>query len=176
MGDWEQQVEASLHEATQCQWPHRRQSSTFAMSRIYPQNKVNNNAQHDAFSASESERRPAFDINLRASQQVSLSLPHCFRGLITITHINPSQQVITLSPALEKLMTLLSDVQGTLVYLVGKRPRSWMLWRADGDSKEGDEAAAGVGRDSEEPLDKLLVNSWSSALQIYWDGEPGFPR
>jgi hypothetical protein len=132
-----------------------------------------NNAQHDAFSASESEHRPSFDILLRAHQGASLSLPRFFRGLITI---QPSQEGITLSPALEERTALLSDVQDTRVYFVGKRPRSWMLWRANGDGKGGDEAAAGAGRDSEEPLDNLSVGIWKSALQIYWDGEPGFPR
>ncbi|KAN0134722.1 hypothetical protein V8E53_007507 [Lactarius tabidus] len=120
---------------------------------------------HDAFFASESERRPSLDIHIRAHGGISLSLPCFFRGLITI---RPSREAITLSPALEERAALLSDVTGARVYFVGNRPRSWML------SKE--EAAAGAGSDSDEPLDRLSVGSWSSALQIYWDGEPGFPR
>ncbi|KAN0134717.1 hypothetical protein V8E53_007502 [Lactarius tabidus] len=120
---------------------------------------------HDAFSASESKRRPSLDIILHAHLAVSLSLPRFFRGLITI---QPSRQGITLSPALEERTALLSDVPGARVYFVGNRPRSWML------SKE--EAAAIAGSDSDEPLDKMFVASWSSAVQIYWDGEPGFPR
>jgi hypothetical protein len=127
--------------------------------------------QHDAFSASgEGEFRPSLDIELCAHYgDVSLSLPRCFRGLITV------REDITLSPALEEHAALLSDVQGMRVYFVGDRPRSWMSW-GDDDDKEGEEAAAGTGRDPEEPLDKLFASGWNSALQIYWDGEPGFPR
>jgi hypothetical protein len=72
-------------------------------------------------------------------------------------------------------MALLSDVQGVRVYFVGDRPRSWMSWHANEDNKDGEEAATGSGRDSEEPLDKLFVSGWNSALQISWDGEPRLP-
>jgi hypothetical protein len=143
------------------------------LSRFLVKNKVNSNAQHDAFSASETEHRPSLDIQLRANQGVYLSLPRCFRGLITI---QPSRTGITLSPTFNRHTALLSDVQDIRVYFVGDRPRSWMLWHADDDNKEREEAAESTVKDPEEPLDNLLVSAWNSTLQIYWDGEPGFPQ
>ena len=46
------------------------------------------------------------------------------------------------TPSFEERTALLSDITGIRMYLVGDRPRSWMLWRDDGDKKEGEEGAA----------------------------------
>ena len=132
-------------------------------------NKVNENAQHDAFSSSESGSRPSLDITAWAFVGgVYLSLPRCFRGLISIRH---SREGITLSPALEQCTALLSDVKAARVYFVGDRPRDWLSWR-DPDDNEGEEATAGAGGFSDEPLDKITVSRWTSTVQIRWDGEP----
>jgi hypothetical protein len=132
---------------------------------------VNKNAQHDAFSRSESEQRPSLDIKLCASDggDVALSLPRFFRGLITI---KSPQEKIEFSPAFEERTALLSDGEGIRVYFVGNRPRSWMLWSDEGDKKEGEEGPACSGIYPEEPLDTVSVDSRDSAVQIRWDGEP----
>ena len=97
------------------------------------------NAQHDAFSRNEDKYRPSLHIKVRASGDVSLSLPRCFRGLISI---ESSYKRIAFSPAFEKCTALLSDVRNVCVYFVGDRPRSWM-WcgGADDDDKEGEGSA-----------------------------------
>ena len=138
------------------------------VTRISPQNK-NKNAQHDAFSVGESEDRPSFDIELRANYgDVSLSLPRCFRGPITI---RSSHERITFSPALEERTAPLSDVQGVRVYFVGDRPLSgrWRGYREGGED-------GGVGRYPDEPLDELSVGGWHTGVRIYWDGEPEPPQ
>ena len=47
----------------------------------------------------------------------------------------------------------------------------------DRDDKEGEKATVGVrvGGSPEEPLDKIIVTSWTSAVQIRWEGEPELP-
>ena len=94
-------------------------------------------------------------------------MPRCFRGLITI---KPSRDGIALSPALEDRAALLSDVKAARVYFVGDRPPAWMSWRDE--DNEGEGATAGVGKSPDEPLDKITVTGWTSAVQIRWDGEP----
>jgi len=124
---------------------------------------------HDAFSVGESERRPSLDIDLRANYgDVSLSLPRCFRGPITI---RSSHERIAFSPALEERTAPLSDVLGVRVYFVGDRPLSG-LWRGDDDDSSEGEESAGVGIHPEEPLDELSVFGWHTSVQIRWDGEP----
>ena len=44
------------------------------------------------------------------------------------------------------------------------------------DNKGGEKATVGVGGSPEEPLDKIIVTSWTSAVQIRWEGEPELPR
>jgi hypothetical protein len=136
--------------------------------------KLNDNAQHDAFSASESERRPSLDIELRTHKGFTLLLPRCFCGLVTI---QPSPEQNPFSPTLKKrtalLSDVLSDVQGISVYFVGDRPRSWMSWPTDYDDKEGEEAALGASSDPEESLNKLSVSGWDFESEIYWEGERG---
>ncbi|KAF8273113.1 hypothetical protein EI94DRAFT_1716703 [Lactarius quietus] len=80
---------------------------------------------------------------------ISLSLPRCFRGPITI---HTSHDHVAFSPAFEERMALLSDVR----------------WRGGTDTKED----AGVGGSPEEPLDELSVSGWHSSVRIRWDGEP----
>ena len=52
---------------------------------------------------------------------VYVSLPHCFRGPITIRTGNDR---IAFSPALKERTALVSDITGIQVYFVGDRPRS----------------------------------------------------
>ena len=130
------------------------------------------NAQHDVFSDDdESEPRPSFDIELQATYgDVSLSLPRCFRGPITILS---SHERITFSPALEERTAPLSDVHGVRVYFVGNRPCSGR-WR--GGDEDEDEEDAGAGGSPEEPLDELSVGGWHTSVRINWDGEPDLPQ
>ena len=140
---------------------------------IFLTDKVNENAQHDAFSTSESACRPSLDIKLHTDiGYVYLSLPRCFRGPITIqpSGCRENRENITLSPALEERAALLSDVNGSRVYFVGDRPRAWMSWCND-DVKEGETATAGESRFPDEPLDTVNVVHWTSAVRIRWDGE-----
>ena len=85
--------------------------------------------------------------------------------------IKSSQGRIRFTPLFEERTTLLSDIAGIRMYFVGERPRSWMLWRNDDDTKEGEEGVARSCIYSEEPLDKLTVGSLNSGVQIRWDGE-----
>ena len=144
-----------------------------------PTYKVNKNPQHDAFSTSESVCRPSLDVELRTDiGYVYLSLPRCFRGLITIhpSACRENREKITLSPGLEECAALLSDVKGSRVYFVGHRPRAWMSWR--NDDVKGEAATAGEGRFPDEPLDTVTVVHWTTAVRIRWDGElePEFPE
>ena len=129
-------------------------------------NKVNKPVQHNAFSSGERERRPSFDIEVKADfGGVSLSLPHCFRGLITI---KCSHEFIHFSPAFNKRTALLSEDDEVCVYFVGDRPRSWM----------GGENA---GRYQEGSLDELSVGGTQVGKQnslgvwIRCDGDPKPP-
>ena len=98
---------------------------------------------------------------------ISLSLPRCFRGPMTI---HTSHDRVAFSPAVEERMALLSDVDGVRVYFVGDRPRSG-TWRGGNDAGEGAEDAD-AGGSAEEPLDELSVDGWHSSVRIRWDGEP----
>jgi len=117
---------------------------------------------HNAFSGG---GRPSLDIEVQASNGgVSLSLPRCFRGLMTI---KCSHQFIAFSPAFNKRTALLSEDKNVCVYSVGDRPRSWT---------EGQEGA-GVGEYPEEPSDKLSVGGTgvgmpkSAGVRIRCDGD-----
>ncbi|KAH9066823.1 hypothetical protein EDB87DRAFT_1782634 [Lactarius vividus] len=124
---------------------------------------------HDVFADNGSEHRPSFDIDLQAKYgDISLSLPRCFRGPITI---RSSHERINFSPALEERTAPISDVQGVRVYFIGDRPRSGQ-WRSD-DDKEGE---LGAGAAPEEPLDELSVGGWHTSVRINWDGEPELPQ
>ncbi|KAI9440694.1 hypothetical protein H4582DRAFT_1488557 [Lactarius indigo] len=126
---------------------------------------------HDVFSDTDSEHRPSFDIDLLANYgDISLSLPRCFRGPITI---RSSHERIAFSPALEERSAPLSDVQGIRVYFVGDRPRSGQ-WRSDDVEERGEDAGAGGFPD--EPLDELFVGGWHTSVRINWDGEPELPH
>ncbi|KAH9066821.1 hypothetical protein EDB87DRAFT_463101 [Lactarius vividus] len=124
---------------------------------------------HDTFYNGESERRPSLDIELWANfGDVSLSLPRCFRGPITIR--SPHER-IAFSAALERRVAPLSDVQGVRVYFVGDQPRSGR-WRGD----VGEEGEKDVGGSLEEPLDELSVGGRHTSVRIKWDGEPELPQ
>ena len=140
------------------------------LARIFRISPHKLNKQHDAFSVRESEHRPSIDIEILANYgDVSLSLPRCFRGPMTI---RSSHERIAFSPALEERTAPLSDVQGVRVYFVGDRPLSGR-WRGhDEDHNEGEEDA-GV---EEEPLDALSVSGWHTSVRIRWDGEPELPQ
>ncbi|KAH8983130.1 hypothetical protein EDB86DRAFT_2967973 [Lactarius hatsudake] len=121
---------------------------------------------HDVLSDDGSEHRPSFNIDLRAAKgDISLSLPSCFRGPITI---HSSHERIAFSPALEKRTAPISDINGVRVYFVGDRTRSGP-WGSDTD-KEGKRAS------SDRLLDGLLVSGYHTSVRINWDGEPELPQ
>ncbi len=99
---------------------------------------------------------------------MSLSLPRCFRGPITI---RSSHERVAFSPALEQRLAPISDVQGVREFFVGDRPRSGR-WRGD-VGKEGENDA---GESLEEPLDELSVGGRHTSVRINWDGEPELPQ
>jgi hypothetical protein len=78
---------------------------------------------------------------------ISLTLPHCFRGPVTI---HSTHERITFSPALKPCTSQLSDVLGEQVYFVGERPRKGE-WRGGDEDDEGTEDAP------EEAVDRLHV-------------------
>jgi len=97
---------------------------------------------------------------------ISVSLPRCFRGPITI---RTGDERVAFSPALEERMSLLSDVPGFRVYFVGERPRRG-TW---GGTTSGDEDEKGG---SPELLDELSVGGRFSSVRINWDGEKELPE
>ena len=98
---------------------------------------------------------------------VSVSLPRCFRGPITIS---TGDDRIAFSPALEEYMSLISDVPGSRVYFVGPRPLTgkWGSGGRGGVDKEGGSSG--------ETLDELSVGGGFSSVRINWDGEKDLPE
>ena len=92
---------------------------------------------------------------------ISVSLPRCFRGPITIS---TGDERVAFSPALEDCMSLLSDIPGLRVYFVGERPLQGK-W-GNGNKKDGS---------SGDPLDELSVGGRFSSVRINWDGERELP-
>jgi hypothetical protein len=92
---------------------------------------------------------------------ISLTLPRCFRGPITI---RTGDDRIALSPALEERTALISDVPGVRVYFVGDRPRSGK-WGSEDYSNSG----------VEDLLDELSVDGRYTSVRINWDGEEEMP-
>ncbi|KAH9981973.1 hypothetical protein BJV74DRAFT_852878 [Russula compacta] len=121
---------------------------------------------HDLSSLDGSSRaRPRLDVQLYAKYgDISISLPPCFRGPITI---RTGDDRIAFSPALEECTALLSDVPGVRVYFVGDRPRRGK-WGTDNEDDE-DEAV-------EEPLDELEACGKFTSVRLNMDGEDELPR
>ncbi|KAI9511398.1 hypothetical protein F5148DRAFT_1171286 [Russula earlei] len=114
--------------------------------------------------------RPSLDIELRASYgDVSISLPSCFRGPITI---RTTHERIALSRALENCTALISDVQGIRVYFVGERPPNGKWRRGHGDDKDDDSKERGG------PLgvDELSIGGKHTGVRINWEGEEELPE
>jgi len=108
--------------------------------------------------------RPCLDIELRADYgDVFVTLPHSFRGLITI---RTGDERITLSPGLAECTALLLDVPGVREYFVGER------------RPKGSQVGDRVGKDDtpEEPLDSLMVRGKFTSVRINWDGESDPPE
>jgi hypothetical protein len=97
---------------------------------------------------------------------VSISLPLCFRGHITI---RTGDERVAFSPALKECTALLSDVPGVRVYFVGDRQRGRGTRSSYGNGNDGGETAQG------EPLDELSISGRYSSVRINWDGEEELP-
>lgn len=98
---------------------------------------------------------------------VSVSLPHCFRGPITIS---TGDERIAFSQRLKDCLALVSDVPGIRVYFVGERPLSGK-WGLYGDIKDVEGETI-----EEEPLDELSVGGKFTSVRINLDGEEELPE
>jgi len=108
--------------------------------------------------------RPSLDVELRASYgDISVSLPLCFRGPITI---HTTHERIAFSRALEECTAQVLDVRGTRVYFVGERPQTGK-WRRGSEGK---------GASPEEPVDELSIGGEHTSVRINWEGEEELPE
>ena len=87
---------------------------------------------------------------------ISVSLPHCYRGPMTI---RTGDDRIALSPALEERTALISDIPGVRVYFIGDRPRTGK-WGASGNRGK-----------LKELLDELTIDGKYTSVRINLDGE-----
>ena len=94
---------------------------------------------------------------------ISLSLPRCFRGPITI---RTGDERVAFSPALEERTALISDVPGVRVYFIGDRPRTGK-WGSGDDSDNVENL--------EDLLDELTVDGKYTSVRINLDGEEELP-
>ncbi|KAH9954740.1 hypothetical protein BC827DRAFT_1272342 [Russula dissimulans] len=119
---------------------------------------------HDpSYPAGNSHARPSVNIEVFSwHRDVSVSLPRCFRGTITILS---SHERIAFSPDLEACTVPLMDIQKSRVYFVGGPPRKEKC--QEGDSDKGRFAS----ECPEEPRDSLIVDGVTSSLRINWVGE-----
>ena len=103
-------------------------------------------------------------MQLRANYgDVSLSLPRCFRGPITI---RTGDDRIALSPAFAERAALISDVSGVRIYFVGDRPRSGKWGYGDNNDNGGTD---------NDLLGEITVKGKYTCTQINWDGEEEVP-
>jgi hypothetical protein len=117
--------------------------------------------QHDPScrDANEPTARPSLDINVRADHgDISLALPYCFRGPITI---NTTHERIIFSPGLKPFASQLSDVLGERVYFIGERPRKGE-WRGGSE----DDRDVGMENTPEEAVDRLHVHGKHTTVWI----------
>ena len=95
-------------------------------------------------------------------RRLSLSLPRCFRGPITI---RTGDERIAFSPALGECASLISDVPGIRIYFVGIRPRTGKWGNGGSDDSES----------AEDIVDELTVDGRYTSVRIKWDGEDEVP-
>jgi len=120
---------------------------------------------HDPFCPDRSSglARPFFDIALRANYgDISLSLPRCFHGPITI---RTGDERIAFSPEFKECASIILDVPSTKVYFVGDRPHSGKWGSGSSDN----------GESEEDPLDELTVDGRFTSVRIHWDGDDEVP-
>ncbi|KAH9962563.1 hypothetical protein BC827DRAFT_199261 [Russula dissimulans] len=118
--------------------------------------------------------RPSLDVELRANYgDISVSLPLCFRGPITI---QTTHERIAFSRALEECTALVSDVRGSRVYFVGERPQTgkWRRGNVDSDDEDSDDESKGPS--PEEPIDELSIGGKHTGVRINWEGEEELPE
>jgi len=123
--------------------------------------------------------RPNFDIEICAnSGDVSISLPRCFRGEITI---RANHDRITFSPSFGACTAPLLDIPEERVYFVRdelceggttRRRRSHDEAQGAGTGSKGNDQSA----TREESLDALLVHGEHRGVRISWDGEADLPE
>jgi hypothetical protein len=103
--------------------------------------------------------RPNLDIEVRAnSGDISISLPHGFRGEITI---RASSDRIKFSPTLGACTSLLLDIPEERVFFVHEGGTKWR----NGNGKDRAQSR------QEESEDALLVYGEYSSVRINWTGE-----
>jgi len=130
------------------------------------------NEQHDpSYPDGNSHARPSVNIETFSwHTDVSVSLPRCFRGTITIL---TSHERIAFSPDLAECTVPLMDIPKGRVYLVGGPG-------CKGKRQDDIEGYSDKGRFSswcsEEPRDSLIVDGVTSSLRINWVGEEELPE
>jgi len=105
--------------------------------------------------ASMAEPRPSLQIEARGHNgSVTISIPRCFRGQLTLHTHNGRVQ---LSSALAPRAAMLSGLNGSHTYFVGERP-SDDKWRT-GTSGEGEE------------VDEVIGSSKNGSVKVSYDDE-----
>jgi hypothetical protein len=119
--------------------------------------------------------RPNLDIEICAnSGDVSVSLPRCFRGEITI---RASSERVAFSPALGACTAQLLDIPEERVFFVRDELCEGGEWRnGNSNSDEGSDGSKGQGRSPEEPQDALLVHGGYRNVRLNWIGEEDLPE
>ena len=121
-----------------------------------------------------SAARPNLDIEICVNWgDISVSLPRCFRGEITIR----DGDHVTFSPALGACTAPLLDIPEERVFFVrdelcegGKRPNG------NSNSDEDGGGSKSQGRTQEEPQDALLIHGVHMNVQLNWIGEEDLPE
>jgi hypothetical protein len=115
---------------------------------------------------------PNLDIEICAnSGDVSVSLPRCFRGEITI---RASSDRVMFSPALGACTAQLLDIPEERVFFVRNELCEDGRWSNGNSNSNGD--SKGQGRSPEEPQDALLIHGEYRNVRLNWIGEEDLPE
>jgi len=121
--------------------------------------------------------RPNLDIEICAnSGDVSVSLPRCFRGEITI---RANSERVAFSPALGACTAPLLDIPEERVFFVRDElceDASRKRRNDSGNSNESSGGNKGQGRSQEEVHDALLVHGEYRSVRINWIDEEDLPE
>jgi hypothetical protein len=121
--------------------------------------------------------RPNLDIEISANVgDVSVSLPRCFRGEITI---RANSERVAFSTALGACTAPLLDIPEERVFFVRDalcEDASRKRCNGSGNSNESSGGSKGQGRSPEEAHDALLVHGEFRSVRINWIDEEDLPE